>query len=180
MLSGKKSKAMLLETEEEDKLDNKGTEEREFKDPNVKMRKAGEELATRMEEEPSLLVDSKEDSYNTPVSQKEDPIDILLEDKSGDNFSEDDTGIKSRDKELSLKNYALKALEVSSGEFKAAHGQKYQEPTNSLQVLWNEADPLVGSMKIMLDLMKNEFEGEIAGLQADMTNIPQQLVNSLI
>ena len=32
----------------------------------------------------------------------------------------------------------------------------------------------------MLDLMKNEFEGEIAGLQADTTNIPQQLVNFLI
>ncbi len=32
----------------------------------------------------------------------------------------------------------------------------------------------------MLDLMKNEFEGEIAGLQADTTIIPQQLVNFLI
>jgi hypothetical protein len=38
---------------------------------------------------------------------------------------------------------------------------------------------LVGSMNIMLDLMKNEFKGEIAGLQADTTNIPQQLVNFL-
>ncbi len=63
MLSGKKSKAMLLETGKEDKLDDEGTEEREFEDPNiVKMRKAGEEPATRMEEGPSLLVDSKEDS----------------------------------------------------------------------------------------------------------------------
>jgi hypothetical protein len=35
-------------------------------------------------------------------------------------------------------------------------------------------------MKIMLDLIKNEFKGEIAGLQADTTNIPQQLVNFLI
>jgi hypothetical protein len=41
------------------------------------MRKVGEELAMRMEEEPFLLVDSKEDSYNTLVSQKEDSIDIL-------------------------------------------------------------------------------------------------------
>ncbi len=39
---------------------------------------------------------------------------------------------------------------------------------------------MVGSMKIMLDLMKNEFKGEIAGLQADTTNIPQQLVDLLI
>jgi hypothetical protein len=144
------------------------------------MRKVGEELATRLEEEPSLLVNSKGDSYNTHASQKEDPIDILLEDESGDDFSKDNMGIKSRDKELSLKNYNLKALEVSSGKFEAAHGQKYQEPMNFCQVLWNEAGPLVGSMKIMLDLMKNEFKGEIAGLQDDTTNIPQQLANSLI
>jgi hypothetical protein len=77
-------------------------------------------------------------------------------------------GVKSRDEELSLENYDLKALEVSSDEFKVAHNQKYQEV------------PLVGSMKIMLNLMKNKFEGEIADLQADTTNIPQQLVNFLI
>ncbi len=161
MLSGKKSKAMLLETGKEDKLDDKGTEEKEFEDPDIEMRKAGEELATRIEEEPSSLVDSKEDSYNTPASQKEDPMDILMEEKSGDNFSEDDMG---GDKELSLKNYGLEALKVSSGKFKVAHGQKYQEPINFLQVLWNEAGSLVGSMKIMLDLMNNEFKGEIKGL----------------
>jgi hypothetical protein len=156
-----------------DRLDDKGTEEKEFEDPDVEMRKAGEELATRMEEEPSSLVDSKKDSYNTPASKKEDPIDILLEDKSGNNFSKDNMGVKSRDKELSLKNYNLEALEIFSGEFEAAHSQKYQEPTKFLQVLWNKAGPSVGSIKIMLDLMKNEFEGEIAGLQADTTNIPQ-------
>ncbi len=75
------------------------------------MRKAGEELATKMEEEPSTLVDTKEDSYNIPVSQKEDPIDILLEDKSGDNFSEDNMGIKSRDKELALRNTTSKLID---------------------------------------------------------------------
>ncbi len=48
MLSGKKSKAMLLETGEEDKSDNEGAEEREFKDPAIEMRKVGEELATRI------------------------------------------------------------------------------------------------------------------------------------
>jgi hypothetical protein len=180
MLSGKMSKAMLLETGKEDKLDNKGAEERKFEDPNVKMMKAVEEQATRMEEAPSLLVDSKEDSYNTPASQKEGPINILSEDESGDNFSKDNMGVNSRDEELSLKNYDLEALEVSSGKFEAAHGQKYQEPTNFLQVLWNKAGPLVGSMKIMPNLMKNEFEGEIAGLKADMKKIPQQLINFLI
>jgi hypothetical protein len=172
MLSGKKSKAKLLETGKEDKLGNEGTKEREFKDFDVKMRKAGEELATRMEEAPSLLVDSEEDSYNTPASQEEDPKDI--------HFSKGTTGVKSTGEEPSLKNYDLEALEVSSGKFEAAHGQKYQEPTNFIQVLWNKAGPLVGIMMIMLDLMKNEFRGEIAGLQTDMANIPQQLINFLI
>jgi hypothetical protein len=102
------------------------------------MRKAGKELAMRMEEEPSLLVDSKEDSYNIPTSQKEDSVNVLSEDKPGDDFSKDNMGVKSRDKELSLKNYNLKALEVSSGKFEVAHSQKYQEPLNFLQVLWNK------------------------------------------
>jgi hypothetical protein len=110
MLSGKKSKAMLLEEGKEDKLDDEGTDKREFEDPDVKIRKVGEELATRMEEEPSLLVDSKEDSYNTLASQTEDPIDILLDDKSGDDFSKGNMGVRSRDKELSLNNYDLEAL----------------------------------------------------------------------
>ncbi len=46
-----------------------------------------------------------------------------------------------------------------------AHGRKYQELTNFVQVLWNNADPLVESMKIMLNLMKNKFKGEIAGVK---------------
>jgi hypothetical protein len=104
-------------------------------------------------------------------------MDILLKEESGDDLSKNSTGVKSRDKELSLKTYDLEALEVSSRKFKAAHGRKYQEPTNFLQVPWNKTGPLVGNMKIMLDLMKNEFEGGIAGLQAVTTNIPQQLVN---
>ncbi len=89
-------------------------------------------------------------------------------------------GTKSRDEELSHKNYNVEVLKISSGKFEVAHGQKYQEPTNFLLVLWYKAGPFMGSMKIMLDLMKNEFEWEIAGLQADMSNIPQQLVDFLL
>ncbi len=32
----------------------------------------------------------------------------------------------------------------------------------------------------MLDLMRTKFEGEVAGLKADLTNIPQVLINFLI
>ncbi len=107
ILSGTKSKAMLFDTSKEHKLANKGTKERVFMDSDIEMRKAGEETATRMDEAPSSLDDSKEDNYNTPASQKEDPIDIFSEDKSGDNFSKDNMCAKSRDDKLSLKNYYL-------------------------------------------------------------------------
>jgi hypothetical protein len=35
-------------------------------------------------------------------------------------------------------------------------------------------------MKMMLKLMKDKFEGELAGICADLTNIPQHLIDFLI
>ncbi len=46
-----------------------------------------------------------------------------------------------------------------------------------MQALWNEAGPVVGSMKIMLELMTTEFEGKVAGLMVDLTNMPQILID---
>ncbi len=37
----------------------------------------------------------------------------------------------------------------------------------------------MGSMKIMLGLLKNKLEGELAGLQADLTNVPKLLMDYL-
>jgi hypothetical protein len=87
---------------------------------------------------------------------------------------------KPGDNKLSLENYDRDVPEVSSGKFEVAHGQKYQKPSNFLQAFWNKAGPLVGSMKIMLELMKNEFKGELTGFHADLTNILQQLIDYLI
>jgi hypothetical protein len=58
--------------------------------------------------------------------------------------------------------------------------KKYVEPQNFLQALWNEAGPAVGSMKIMLDLMRTEFKDKVAGLTADPTNMPRILIDFLI
>jgi hypothetical protein len=69
---------------------------------------------------------------------------------------------------------------VSSGKFKAAHRQKYEEPINFHQAHWNKVGPSVGSMKIMLKMMWTKFEGESAGLKADLTNYPQCLIGFLI
>jgi hypothetical protein len=35
-------------------------------------------------------------------------------------------------------------------------------------------------MKIMLKLMKTEFKGEVAGLTADSSNLPQTLIDFLL
>ncbi len=72
-----------------------------------------------------------------------------------------------------MSEYDLDALEISSGKFEATHGQKYKEPANFLQALWNKTGPTVGSMKIVLDMLRTKFKGELAGLQADLTNYPQ-------
>jgi hypothetical protein len=135
-----------------------------------------------MEEASALLVNSEEDepSYNTPASQMADSINPLSNDELGKDFSKNDMSVNPSDDELSLENYDHDVLEVSSSEFEAAHGQKYQEPSNFLQALWNEAGPSAGSMKIMLELMKNEFKGELAGIHADMANTPQQFIDYLI
>ncbi len=87
---------------------------------------------------------------------------------------------KSEDDKLSMSAYGSDVLEVSSGKFEAAHGHKYQDPANFLQALWNEAGPMVGSMKIMLKLMRTEFKGGMVGLKAGLTNVPQMLINFLI
>jgi hypothetical protein len=79
-----------------------------------------------------------------------------------------------------MPDYNSDVLEVSLGKFEAAQGQKYQDPANFLQALWNEAGPAVGSMKIMLKLMRTKFEGEETGLKPDQTNIRLILIDFLI
>ncbi len=145
-----------------------------FKESEDKMRRAGAALIARMEEASIDLADteSEEDSHNTP--------DPLTNNKEGEDYKADNSDAKSNDGKLSMSDYNLDVLEVSSGEFEAAHSQKYQNPESFLQALWNKAGPVVGSMKIMLKLMKTEFKEEVAGLTADSSNIPQTLIDFLI
>jgi hypothetical protein len=46
--------------------------------------------------------------------------------------------------------------------------------------MWNAAGPSVGSMTILLDLIKGELEGELAVIYPDFTKIPIQLINLMI
>jgi hypothetical protein len=169
------SKAMTFNTGEEDEhmagsksKDNKSNklEENEFKDSEDDMRREGTALTARMEE---VLLDLKDtDSDNA----SHNTLDPHTDDKDGKDYKVDNLLANSHDNDLSLSDYDSDILEVLSGEFNAAHSQKYVEPQNFLQALWNEAGPVVGSIKIMLKLMRTEFEGKVAGLTADLTNMP--------
>jgi hypothetical protein len=139
------------------------------------MERAGADLATRMAESSGELADtSEEGTYTTPL------VDPLTNDKDDKQYSDSNPTVKPRGDNLSMSEYNSAILEVSFGKFEAAHGKKYKEPENFLQALWNKAGPTVGSMKIMLEMLRTKFEGELAGLLPDLTNYPQQLINFLI
>jgi hypothetical protein len=139
------------------------------------MERAGADLATRMAEGSGELADtSEEGTYTTPL------VDPLTNDKDDEQYNDSDPTVKPRDDNLSMSEYNSDILEVSSGKFEAAHGQEYKEPANFLQALWNKAGLSVGSMKIMLKMLQTKYEGELAGLQADLTVYPQGLIIFLI
>jgi hypothetical protein len=153
---------------------NKGKELDDQED-DKDMERAGADLAMRMAEASEELADTLEEgTYTTPL------VDPLTNDEDGKQYNDSNSTVKPRDDNLSMSEYNSDILEVSSSKFEAAHGQKYKEPANFLQPLWNKASPSVGSMKIMMEMMRTEFKGELAGLQADLTNYSQRLVNFLI
>jgi hypothetical protein len=132
------------------------------------MERAGADFAARVAEASGELADtSGEGTYTPPL------VDPLTNDEDCEQYNNSNTTVKPRDDNLSISEYNSDALEVSSGKFEAAHGQKYKEPANFLQALWNKAGPTVGSMNIMLDMLQTEVRGELAGLQADLTKYPQ-------
>ena len=88
--------------------------------------------------------------------------------------------IQTGEHNLSAGNYDPDVNEVSSGIFDAEHGQKYEEPVNFLQALWNAAGPSVGSMLTQLDLIKTKLEGDEAGVEPDFSKTNAQLLDFLI
>jgi hypothetical protein len=100
---------------------------------------------------------------------------------SGDEqFNKDNMTGFMGDHELSMEDFNQEASEVSSGIFDAAYRQKYKEPTNFLQSLWNVAGPSVASMLTQLDLIKTKLKGNEAGVEPDFSWIDTQLIDFLI
>jgi hypothetical protein len=149
------------------------TSEEEFQDEGLA--KAGANLLRHMETAEGLIDTSESDSggYTTP-------IDLLSSDKDGETYKDDDPPAQLADKELDITSYNSSVTKVDSGVFNTNHAQRYVEPANFCQALWNEAGPTVGAMKVMLQMIWTEFKGELLGMKADLTQFSQNLINLLI
>ncbi len=79
-----------------------------------------------------------------------------------------------------MASYNSSATEVDLGIYQAIHGQKYVTTENFRQQLWNNGGPSVKSMKILLEMIKTELEGEAAGLEADMSHFSTALIDFMI
>jgi hypothetical protein len=85
--------------------------------------------------------------------------------------------IHSSDLNLTLQDYVSNAQEVSLGKFDAAFTKKYANPKSFLHALWNAAGPSVGAKVICLDIIKEELEGQLAGVLVEFKDLPEQLIN---
>ncbi len=57
------------------------------------------------------------------------------------------------------------------------HIKKYANPKSFLHALWNAAGPSAGAMRNCLEIIKDELEGQLAGVPAEFRNLPEQLIN---
>ncbi len=118
------------------------------------------------------------------VVQRSDLPDLSFEvdpdsdDKRGEDFSEDDLSIHLEDHSLG-QDYDTSS-KVSSGVFDANYVNTFEEPNSFKELLWNTAEPSVGGMSILLNLLKDDLEADKAGLPAEFTNIPATLLALLV
>jgi hypothetical protein len=101
----------------------------------------------------------------------------LSSDDEGSNVQESNMSVRSYDLDLNLQDYASNTQEVSSGESDAAYVKKYANPKSFLHALWNAAGPSAGAMRNCLEIIKDELEGQLAGVPAEFRNLPEQLIN---
>jgi hypothetical protein len=128
-------------------------------------------------EEKEWQEEEKEASYLTAKMNVASARLHLGSDEEGSNYQEDDMSICSGNLDLTLQDYASNAQEVSSGKFDAAFTRKYANPKSFLHALWNAAGPSVVAMVICLDIIKEELEGQLAGVPAEFRDLPEQLIN---
>ena len=103
-------------------------------------------------------------------------LDSEDERSDGSDFGEDCQSVRSGDLDLDSSDYESDAQEVSSGEFDAKYVKKYENPKTFLQVLWNTAGPSAGAMRICLEIIDEELQGQLLGLQAEFRDLPEELI----
>jgi hypothetical protein len=67
------------------------------------------------------------------------------------------------------------AQEVSLGKFDAIHANKYQEPNNFKQQLWNEAGPTIDNTMVQLTLIKANLEDKEARMPLKWMGVSKEL-----
>ena len=94
-------------------------------------------------------------------------LDSDKEASNGSDYNEDNLSAQSGDLDLNLSDYESAADKVSSGTFDAIHAKKYSDPKTFLHMLWNTAGPSVGAMRICLEIIKEELQGQIEGIPTE-------------
>lgn len=103
-------------------------------------------------------------------------LDSEDEESDDSDYGEDDHSVRSGDLDLELSEYDEDALEVSSGEFDAKYVKRYANPATFLHALWNTAGPSVGAMRIFLDILLEELNGMLIGVQPEFKDIPEEVI----
>jgi hypothetical protein len=109
---------------------------------------------------------------------RENSINPYSDDEGGKDFLKED--LSNQQEGLTLGDKFDTASEVSSGGFDVTHSNKFKEPNNFKQLLWNVAGPSPGSMIILLDLLKDDLEADQARLPADFDKIPLKLLEFMV
>jgi hypothetical protein len=167
-----KKKVMLFEMESMNGSDNdnknstKDSEDKEEESGETEDSKEEDQEGEGSNEEAEEVEGSKEwakinETMNANMALAIAQLNRSLEDKEGrsldsdkESYNEEDMSIQMGDQDLRLGDYDPEAMEVLLGIFEAEHRQKYEEPANFLQALWNVAGSSVGSMPTQLDLIK--------------------------
>ena len=99
------------------------------------------------------------------------------ETSNSSDFGHDNLSVQSGDLNLKQSNYESDADEVSSGEFDARFTKKYAAPNTFLHALWNTAGPSAGAMRICLEIIKEELQGQLEGVPTEFRDLPERLIN---
>ena len=140
-----------------------------------------EAMATSGSEDYPWKEEAKEVSQLTAEMSKattQIQFDSEEETSDGSDFKEDDLSFRSDDLDLKLSDYES-ADEVSSGEFDARFTKRYSAPNKFLRALWNTAGPSAGAMRICLEIIKEELQGQLEGVPAEFRDLPESLIDLL-